>query len=96
MITETTALRQELHDFIDIMPEHKLNALKPLIYILIEEEYPVGMEDVPESDIAIESDLSDEERTIMARGVARYHKRPEEFVALDSVIEKVKNHGKRT
>ena len=95
MITEATALRQELHDFIDIMPERKLSALKPLISILIEEEYPIGMEDIPESEIAIESDLTGEERTIIARGVAKYRERPEEFVTLDSVIEKVINHGKR-
>ena len=93
MITETTALRQELHDFIDIMPERKLSALKPLISILMEEEYPIGIEDIPESDIAIESNLTDEERAIIARGVARYHERPEEFVTLDSVIEKVRNRG---
>ena len=94
MITETTALRQELHDFIDIMPERKLNALRPLISILMEEEYPIGMEDIPESDIAIESDLSDEEYAIIARGTARYHEHPEEFITLESVIEKVRNHGK--
>ena len=95
MITETAALRQELHDFIDIMPEHKLNALRPLISILMEEEYLIGFEDIPESDIAIESDLTDEERAIIARGMARYYKHPEEFVTLDSVIEKVRNHEKR-
>ena len=95
MTTETTALRQELHNFIDIMPERKLSALKPLISILMEEAYPIGMEDIPESEIVIETDLTDEERAIIARGVARYHKHPEEFVTLDSVIEKVKNHGKR-
>jgi len=93
MITETTALRQELHKFIDIMPERKLSALKPLIFILMEEEYLIGMEDIPESEIAIETDLTDEERAIIARGVARYHEHPEEFVTLDSVIEKVKNRG---
>jgi hypothetical protein len=43
----------------------------------------------------IESDLTDEERAIIARGVARYHTHPEEFVTLDSVIEKVRKHGQR-
>ena len=93
MITETAVLRQELHDFIDILPERKLSALRPLISILMEEEYPIGMEDISESDIAIETNLTDEERAIIARGVARYREHPEEFIALDSVIEKVKNHG---
>ena len=96
MITETTALRQELHKFIDIMPERKLSALRPLISILMEEEYPIGAEDIPESEIAIETDLTDEEHAIITRGVAMYHEHPEEFITLDSVIEKVKNHGKHT
>ena len=91
MITETTELRQELHKFIDIMPARKLNALKPLISILMEEEYLIGMEDIPDSEIAIETDLTDEERAIIARGIARYHEHPEEFVTLDSVFEKVRN-----
>ena len=90
MITETTALRQELHNFIDTLPERKLSALKPLLSILTEEEYPIGIEDIPESEIAIETDLSDEERAIVTRGVTRYHEHPEEFVTLDSVIEKVR------
>ena len=92
MITETTALRQELHNFIDTMPERKLSALKPLLSILTEEEYPIGVEDIPESEIAIETDLSEEEHKIIARGVAKYHEHPEEFVTLDSVIERVRKH----
>ena len=53
------------------------------------------MEDISESDIAIETNLTDEERAIIARGAARYREHPEEFIALDSVIEKVKKPRKR-
>ena len=92
MIAETTTLRQELHNFIDIMPERKLSALKPLISLLMEEEYPIGVEDIPESEIVIETDLTDEEHAILAQEAARYRAHPEEYVTLDSVIEKVRKH----
>lgn len=95
MIVETTTLRQELHDFIDIMPERKLSALKPLISILMEEEELIGVEDIPESEIIIETDLTDEEIESIDRVAARYYTHPEEFVTLDSVIEKVRKHGQR-
>ena len=96
MIAETTSLRQELHNYIDLMSERKLSALKPLISILIEEDELIGSEDIPESEILIEKGFTDEERTIMAQEVAKYRARPEEYVTLDSMIEKARNHGKRT
>ena len=91
MITETTTLREELHSFIDTMPERKLNALKPLLSILASEEEFIGIEDI--SEIAIETDLTDEERAIIAKGVAKYHEHPDEFVTFESVIGKVRNHN---
>ena len=65
--------------------ESKLNALRPLISVLMEEEYPEGI-DI--SDIAIEADLTCAEREIITRGVRRYYEHPEEFVTLDSIREK--------
>ena len=81
MMTETTALREELHNFIDTMPERKLSALKPLLSILAGEDI---------SEVAIETDLTDEEHAIIKRGVARYHEHPDEFITFDSVLEKVR------
>jgi hypothetical protein len=51
-----TALRKELHSFIDSIPEQKLHALKPLLSSLVEEPF------------VIETDLTDEEKTIIAQG----------------------------
>ena len=55
----------------------------------------IGVEDIPESEIMVETDLTDEEIESIDKVVARYHTHPEEFVTLDSVIEKVRDHAKR-
>ena len=70
-----SALRQEIQDYIDIMPDNKLEALKPLLIMLSADE----------ESFIIETDLTDEEREIIAQGRDRYARDPGSFVSLDSV-----------
>jgi hypothetical protein len=69
-----TAIRNELHAFIDTMPERTLYALKPLLTVLAETE-----------PVIIETDLTDEERAIIAEGDRRFKEHPETFVPLESI-----------
>jgi hypothetical protein len=60
------AVRKELHTLIDTLPEHKLNALRPLFDVLVEDE------------TIIETDLTDEELVIIAEGDRKYKEHPED------------------
>jgi hypothetical protein len=84
-MTETTMIREELHTFIDAIPERSLYALRPLISFLAE--------DTGIGEIMIETDLTDEEHAIIARGVEQYHEHPEDFVTLDSIIQRKRNNA---
>ena len=66
-------LRKELHNLIDNMPERKLNALRPLFDILVDDE------------VIIETDLTDEEKAIIEEGDKHYREHPEDFVPLESI-----------
>ncbi|MDR1159032.1 MAG: hypothetical protein LBK69_00155 [Syntrophomonadaceae bacterium] len=66
-------IRQEIHAFIDDIEESKLAALKPLLSILVDEA------------IVIETDLTEEERTLIAQGIEEYEKNPESFTPLDLI-----------
>ena len=66
-------LRQEIHGFIDDISESKLKALKPLLIALADDS------------IVIETDLTDEEHQIIARGTAEYEKAPETFIPLENI-----------
>lgn len=68
-----TALRQEIHTYIDDIPESKLTALKPLLFALTDES------------IVVERNLTDEERALIAVGIAEYESNPRSFVPLDMV-----------
>jgi hypothetical protein len=68
-----TALRQELHAALDTMPERNLAALKPLFSVLAKPLY------------IIETDLTSEERAIIADGEREYREHPETFVSLESL-----------
>ncbi|GMO27726.1 MAG: hypothetical protein Ta2B_08370 [Termitinemataceae bacterium] len=76
-MTEAMIARQELHDFIDILPEQGIAAIKPLFSFLAEQYEPV----------TIETDLTDEEHALIADSVKRYHEHPETFVTLDSILQ---------
>ena len=66
-------IRQELHDFIDDLPESKLKALRPLLSVLAGDT------------IIIETDLTDEERALIAKGMAEYKANPESYIPLEQV-----------
>ena len=68
------AVRQELHSLINTMPERKLNALRPLFEVLVDDD-----------TIAIETDLTDEEHALIEEGVKHYREHPEDFVPLESI-----------
>ena len=66
-------IRQELHSYIDDLPESKLQALRPLLSVLASDA------------IVIETDLTDDERALIAKGMAEYKANPESFTPLDQV-----------
>jgi len=66
-------LRKELKGYIETMPERSLYALKPLLSVLSEPLY------------TIETDLTDDEITMIDEGMAEYRKNPSSFVPLDSI-----------
>ena len=70
----TVAVRQELHSIINTMPERKLDALRPLFKMLVDDD-----------TITIETDLTDEEHSLIEEGVKHYHEHPEDFVPLESI-----------
>ncbi|GMO27353.1 MAG: hypothetical protein Ta2B_08020 [Termitinemataceae bacterium] len=73
---QATAVRQELHTFIDTLPDHRIFALQPLLADLA----------VFDEQVYIETDLTDEEHALIADSVKRYHEHPETFVTLDSLM----------
>ena len=67
-------VRQEIHTFIDDITENKLIALKPLLSALADDS------------IVIETDLTDEEKVIIAEGMVEYEKNPDVFIPLEKLI----------
>jgi hypothetical protein len=68
------AIRKELHSLIDEMPERKLNALRPLFDVLVDDD-----------TVVIETDLTDEELALIEEGDRQYKEHPEDFVPLESI-----------
>ena len=66
-------IRQEIHSYIDDISESKLIVLKPLLFALADES------------IVIESDLTGEERVLIAQGMAMYEADPSSFIPLDKI-----------
>ena len=67
-----TSIRKEVLDYIDDIPDVKLEALKPLLLLLS-----------ANSEIAIETDLTDDEKAIIREGREEYKKGG--FVSLESI-----------
>ena len=61
---------------IDEIPAQRLPALKPLLA------------DLAEPDYHIETDLTEEERTLIKDSMKRYHADPSSFVSLDDLKKK--------
>jgi hypothetical protein len=68
-----TALRSELKNIIDVMPERSLYALKPLLSVLSIEP------------VIIETDLTAEEKAIISTGEKDFTEHPETFTRLQDV-----------
>lgn len=64
-------IRKEIQDYISVLPDSKLEALKPLLTLLVNDT------------LVAETDLTDEERAIIVRGRAEYAKGG--YVPLDSL-----------
>jgi hypothetical protein len=73
MMSAATSLRQELHTYIDVIPDRNLYALKPILAILAEPAY------------ILETNLTDEERAIIADGDREFEEHPENFVPLERI-----------
>ena len=71
------ALRKQIHAYIDSIPEYRLEILKPLLA------------DYAEPDFLIETDLTDEERAIIAEGEKLFEEHPEEFISLKEFFKEV-------
>ena len=57
-----TAIRKEIIDYIDDIPDSKLEALKPILTLLADEI------------IVVETNLTDEEKAIVSEGSIKYKK----------------------
>jgi len=64
-------VRQELHAYIDDIPESKLQALKPLLFALADEA------------VVLEYDLTEDERAVITKGMEEYEENSDSFVPLD-------------
>jgi len=73
-MVETAALRKEIYRIIDLIPERNLSALRPLLTVLMDEP------------IFIETDLTDEEHSLIEEGVKHYRSHPEDFVPLERLL----------
>lgn len=65
-----TALRKEIYGYIKNIPEYRLAILKPLLAEFAEPNY------------VIETDLTDEERALIADTMERYRENPSSFITL--------------
>lgn len=66
-----SAIRKEIQDYIDNIPDSKLEALKPLLSVLVNDT------------ITVETDLTDEEKAVIARGRDEYKQGG--FIPLDTI-----------
>ena len=67
-----TAIRREVLEYINDIPDSKLEALKPLLTLLMED-----------TTMVIETDLTDEEKTIIRNGREEY--KQGNFIGLDTI-----------
>ena len=66
-----SAIRQEILEYINELPDIKLEAIKPILAILVD------------NNISVETDLTDEEKDIIKRGRKEYENG--NFVSLESL-----------
>ena len=73
------AKRERIHKYIDSMPEYRLDILEPLLA------------DMSEPEFLIETDLTDEEREIIAEGRKELKEHPENFRAWREIRKELFN-----
>jgi hypothetical protein len=66
-------IRQELHNYIDDISENKLIALKPLLCVLADDT------------LVVETNLTKEEKDIVAQGMSEYAAAPNSFTRLEHI-----------
>ncbi|GBR77175.1 hypothetical protein NO2_1603 [Candidatus Termititenax persephonae] len=71
---DNTAVRQELHTFIDNMPEQSLSALKPLLAYM-----------TCSAGTTLETDLTTEEQNLIEEGLRGYAQNPGDFIPLEDI-----------
>ena len=70
-----TAIRQEVLDCINELPDVKLEALRPLLRLLVINE-----------PLIIETDLTEEEKASIAEGRMEYAANPQSFKPLSAIL----------
>jgi len=68
-----TALRKEIYEYIETIPEYRLEILKPLLAEFAKPLY------------TIETDLTEEEIAIIDKGMAEYRADPSSFIPLENI-----------
>jgi hypothetical protein len=71
-----TLTRRELHGFIDAIPDQNLETVRPIL------SYMAAALDEP---LVIETDLTDEEHTLIAAGMREYERDPSSFTPWEEV-----------
>ncbi|GHV06936.1 hypothetical protein AGMMS50229_12710 [Campylobacterota bacterium] len=79
----TTAMRQEIHGFVDILPDAKLPTIKSLLEMLTDDWTPI-----------IETNLTKAEKECIRRSKARQKTHPEDFITLEALEEQI--YGKKS
>ena len=67
-----SAIRQEIYDYIDDLPDSRLEALKPLLTLLVNDSF------------VIETNLTEGEKDLIRKGRERYKNNPASFVPLNN------------
>jgi hypothetical protein len=76
------AMRQELKNYIDTIPEATLPTIEPLLSFLANIGKPKV---IKRSGYTIETDLTAEEKSIIAEGRKHHKEHPDDFVSMNSV-----------
>ena len=79
-----TTVREEIQNYVAVMQEEDLVALRPLCLRLL---YGGKVEiDIDNEPLVIETDLTDEEKAIIQRGRVKRAAHPESYISLDDYI----------
>ena len=68
-------LREEIHSYIDDLPESKLLAIKPILLVLVDDS------------VVIELYITEEERLLCEQAWEEYERNPGSFVRLEDIIK---------